>query len=158
MKKLSILLALLLCLCLCLFVACGDSEGDGSNGGGNSNGGTQEVTVTVTFDTAGGDSLSAQTVTKGESITPPTPTRKGYSFDGWFVGDTPWDGKTINADTKVTAKWTVLTFEITYIVEGGENNALNVPVYTVEDGFALGEPVVFGEYYDFFGWILILEN
>ncbi len=150
MKKLSILFALLLCLCLCLFVACGDGEGDDTD--------TTEATVKITFDTAGGDALSSQTVSKGESITPPTPTRKGYSFDGWFVGDTPWDGKTINADTKVTAKWTLLTFEITYIVNGGENNALNVPVYTVEDGFALGEPTVFGEYNEFFGWILVLEN
>lgn len=157
MKKLSILLVIIAVLSALILVSCG-GEGTPSGNSGDNNGESKVEKVTITFDTDGGDALSSQTINKGDTITLPTPTKKGYSFDGWYVGDTQWDGKTVSADTKVTAKWTLLEFEINYIVENGENNEINVSIYTVEDGFVLGEPTVFGKYYEFFGWILVLEN
>jgi len=41
-------------------------------------------TYTVSFDSNGGSSLSSKTVTMGSTYGPmPTPTRPGYTFDGW---------------------------------------------------------------------------
>lgn len=161
MKKLSFLMVILAILSALVLVSCGGeetpSESSGS-GTGNIPGSDEIAKVTITFDTDGGDSLASQIINKGDTITLPTPIKKGYSFDGWYVGDVKWDSTTVDADTTLTAKWTILEFEINYIVENGENNEINVSVYTVEDGFVLGEPTVIGKYYEFFGWILVLED
>ena len=39
----------------------------------------------VSFDTAGGSSITSQNVIKGSSITLPTPTKAGYKFVGWYT-------------------------------------------------------------------------
>ena len=155
MKKLSILLVILAVLSALILVSCSGEETPES---GDNGGGTTVEKVTITFNTDGGDPLESLSIEKGKDATLPTPTRAGYSFDGWYVGDTIWDGKTVNANTTITAKWTLLEFEIEYIVENGENSGLNVPIYTVNDTFVLGVPTVIGEYYEFFGWYLVLED
>ena len=65
----------------------------------------------VTFDTAGGSAVDAQTVGYGDKATRPAdPTREGYVFAGWYADkeyscefdfDTP-----VTADVTVYAKWT----------------------------------------------------
>lgn len=155
MKKVSILLVILAVLSALILVSCSGEEAPES---GDNGGGTTVEKVTITFNTDGGDPLESLSIEKGKDATLPTPTRAGYSFDGWYVGDTIWDGKTVNANTTITAKWTLLEFEIEYIVENGENSGLNVPIYTVNDTFVLGVPTVIGEYYEFFGWYLVLED
>jgi uncharacterized repeat protein (TIGR02543 family) len=69
-----------------------------------------EDTVTVTFDTGGGTVVPAMKVLKGEPIglRIPVSRKKGYSFDGWFVGTDQYtaDNPVISSDITVTAKWT----------------------------------------------------
>ncbi len=155
MKKLSILLVILAVLSALILVSCSGEETPES---GDNGGGTTVEKVTITFNTDGGDPLESLSIEKGKDATLPTPTRAGYSFDGWYLGNTPWDGKSVGVNTTITAKWTLLEFEIEYIVENGENSGLNVPIYTVNDTFVLGVPTVIGEYYEFFGWYLVLED
>jgi len=69
-----------------------------------------EVTVkkyTVTFDANGGTSVAKQTIEEGKTAKEPTkPTRTGYTFLGWYLGDTKFDFSTsITKDIKLTAKW-----------------------------------------------------
>jgi uncharacterized repeat protein (TIGR02543 family) len=46
-------------------------------------------TLNVTFDTQGGSSITSTTTTTGASLSDPgTPTRAGYTFNGWFVAST----------------------------------------------------------------------
>lgn len=65
---------------------------------------------TVTFDTNGG-SPSYDTLTglaSGAKISSPgTPTRSGYTFNGWFNGNTEWDfdNDTVTSSITLTAKW-----------------------------------------------------
>ena len=61
------------------------------------------VTVTATFDTAGGnETYSSQTGAAPLSVTSPgTPTRSGYTFTGW----SPSLPTTISSDTTFTALW-----------------------------------------------------
>ena len=182
MKKLSILLVILAVLSALILASCsgggtpesGESGGtenstpESGSGGGTENGdpesgegGNGDTTVekvTITFNTDGGDPIESLSIEKGKDMALPTPTKKGYSFDGWYVGNTLWDGKAVSASTTITAKWTLLEFEIEYLVENGKNSDANVSVYTVNDTIVLNAPTVIGEYYEFFGWYLVLEN
>ncbi|MCL2655266.1 MAG: InlB B-repeat-containing protein [Coriobacteriia bacterium] len=65
---------------------------------------------TVTLDANGG-TVSPQSVTQdaeGAAVKLPTPTRKGYTFDGWFTdeGEKVTSPYTPTADITLTAQWT----------------------------------------------------
>ncbi|GHV40579.1 hypothetical protein FACS1894187_21640 [Synergistales bacterium] len=70
-------------------------------------------TFTVTFDSRGGSSVSSATgIASGAIITAPTsPTRSGYTFDGWYKEAsylTKWNflTDTVTANITLYAKWT----------------------------------------------------
>ncbi len=85
-------------------------------------------TFTVTFDAGEGTvDPATKTVTKGEKYgVLPTPTRDGYEFAGWFLGETEVTAETVfdgDSNVTLTAKWTkVEQPEIT-----GENVAQGKP-------------------------------
>ena len=80
-------------------------------------------TYTITYDTNGGTlpADAPKTHVYGGETKLPTPSRDGYSFDGWYdeqdskIDSIPADAK----DVKVTAKWTGNTYTITYDPNGG---------------------------------------
>ena len=66
---------------------------------------------TVTFNSKGGNSVDTQTIVEGKTATKPTaPTRKGYTFKGWYTDDGVFVNR-FNFDTEITentnlyAKW-----------------------------------------------------
>ncbi len=66
--------------------------------------------VTINFEVNGGEQIAAVSVEKDTEYTLPTPTRSGYSFDGWFTtsdcsGD-PVVSIVAKEDCTVYAKWT----------------------------------------------------
>lgn len=75
---------------------------------------------TVTFNTDGGNNIENQVVDWNSSITPPTPEKRGYEFQGWFLEDgTEYTGQAIKQDTTLKAHWEIKTFTVTFYV-GGE--------------------------------------
>ena len=89
----------------------------------------------------------------------PTPAT-GYTFDGWTGGCT---GDFVTNSKKVTiekgstgnrlyaAKFTPITYTITYNLDGGTNSTTNPRTYTIEsDTFTLTAPTKSG--YEFTGW------
>lgn len=72
---------------------------------------------TITYDAAGGSvNPASATVAYGSSFTLPTPTRSGYTFDGWYIGGTKivngtW---TYASNQTLTAKWTAKSGTVTY--------------------------------------------
>ena len=64
---------------------------------------------TITFDTNGGSAVASITQDYGTQITAPADlTREGYTFAGWYLGDTKYDFNTaVTEDMTLTAKWTV---------------------------------------------------
>ncbi len=62
----------------------------------------------VTFNSAGGSAVAAQTVAEGETAAKPAdPTKKGYTFAGWYNGSTRYDfNSLIMGNLTLTAKWT----------------------------------------------------
>lgn len=64
--------------------------------------------VTVNFDSDGGSDISSQSIVKGSLATKPDdPTREGYTFGGWYNGETLWDFSSSKVENKMTlkAKW-----------------------------------------------------
>lgn len=80
--------------------------------------------ITVTFNVGGGSSTSSISNLPGEVLTQPQdPTRNGYAFAGWFTNNAftmPYSFTTIPIQsTTIFAKWTALSFDITFITNGG---------------------------------------
>ncbi|MCH5161428.1 MAG: InlB B-repeat-containing protein [Clostridiales bacterium] len=82
---------------------------------------------TITFDANGGSvsQSSADTDTDGKLTLSalPTPTRKHYTFNGWFTASTGGTSVTIDKvydkDTTIYAQWNGLVYTITFDANGG---------------------------------------
>ena len=81
----------------------------------------QVKTHTVTFTGAGDD--FTQTVADGSSATVPTvPSKKGYTFAGWYSGDSLYDFTTpVTDDLTVEAHWTKNTYTVSFDSNGGSD-------------------------------------
>ena len=88
----------------------------------------------------------------------PSVSKNGYSLDAWKTEDgsilVQNSGKWMREETSITIEpvWSLQTFTITYILNGGTNNEGNVVKFTVEDEVTLLLPTK--EYADFSGWYL----
>ena len=88
----------------------------------------QANNYTITFDANGGNvNVDSQTVTFDSAYTFPTPTRTGYTFAGWFNGDTKYNGGTWTtaSDITLTAKWTANTntiYTVNHYLQNIEND------------------------------------
>lgn len=115
-------------------------------------------TYTVTLDANGGSvSASSINVDYGSTYSGlPTPTRTGYSFNGWYTAAE--GGTKVTEQTKVTktenhtlyAQWTHATYTITFNANGG---SVSTPSKTVTYGSTYGTlPTPTRDYYTFNGW------
>ena len=91
-----------------------------------------KTTFTVTFSVDGAE--TKQTVAEGEkAVKPADPTKTGYTFDGWYKDDTKFDFETtVTVNLTLTAKWTLITYTITYEGLNGVENPNTITSYTVE--------------------------
>jgi hypothetical protein len=96
----------------------------------------QVVTVvnrTISFNGNGGDSPGSQTVSEGSTISLPSSSRSGYTFDYWIIGGSAYSAGqnyTVNSDVTATASWTANT---------------PAPVFT--DGLNFPSQLTVGSYY-----------
>ena len=82
---------------------------------------------TVTFNANGGSVSPASSSTNaGSSVTLPTPSRTGYTFNGWYTASSGGTylgsgGNTYTPSSSVTiyAQWTVIQYTITWNANGG---------------------------------------
>ncbi len=91
------------------------------------------VRYTLSFVLNGGDRLNNVTAKYQQSVTVPTPTRTGYTFAGWYNGETPYNESTWTAEGNLTltAHWTANT-NTAYTVKHYQENA-NDDGYTLFD-------------------------
>ncbi|MBR1455883.1 MAG: InlB B-repeat-containing protein, partial [Oscillospiraceae bacterium] len=84
----------------------------------------------VTFDAAGGSEVDAQSVRYNTAAAKPAdPTREGYRFLGWYVGETAYDFTApVTADVALTAKWEYTVWTMTAITDNanGVNGASQI--------------------------------
>lgn len=92
---------------------------------------------TITFDSNGGSACGSIQVNYKESFgNLPTPTRTGYTFAGWYTEESNNNGTGTQVtsstvleepkDTTIYAQWTINSYTITYVMNGGTNNSSNV--------------------------------
>ncbi len=119
------------------------------------------VEYTVKFESNGGsDENDIKYNIDDESITLPIPSKKGYTFAGWYKNSNLIDGKMSVIESgsycnmTVYAKWEAISYEIVYWMSSDESwQAGYTPLYeyTIEsDNFSLATPIKRG--YTFIGW------
>ena len=146
----------------------GTGGGTGGTGGGDGGdegdeGGEEPPpagTVVITFDANGGRvSPSTATVTVGGTYSSlPTPTRTGYTFTGWYLGNqkiSNGDTVKIKENSTFTAQWQPITYKVTYNANGGTLKAgktAQTQNCTYDAEFTLAEEIYERSGYTFKGW------
>lgn len=115
---------------------------------------TSESTYTVTFNTMGGSTVEQKIVTSGGKVEKPTdPTKTGYTFSGWYNGESAFDFETaITENLTLTARWSLVTYSITYNVPDGTTNPNTATSYTIETDTITLLDVSHNDYNSFEGW------
>lgn len=121
-------------------------------------------TCTVTFDSNGGSVVASQTVKKNDfAKQPAAPTRKGYSFDGWYT--TARGGQKFDFSTKITRNMTLYAHWIsnpqTYTVRFFIDEDTRTPwsEQKVAAGSKVNKPSTPGKNdYDFEYWYILDEG
>lgn len=122
------------------------------------------ASYTVTFNANGGSvSTSSKTVTYGSTYgTLPTPTRTGYTFDGWYTATS--GGSKVTSSTTVTtasnhtlyAHWTANTYTVTFDATGGSVSQTSKKITFGSTYGELPQPTRAG--YTFDGWYCVTDQ
>ena len=79
---------------------------------------------TVTFQSEGGSEVASQIRANTPADQPADPTKEGYTFIGWYSGESEWDFETpVTAVLTLTAKWQINRYTITFDTAGGSEVA-----------------------------------
>ena len=128
---LSLLLVLIITVTASVLVACNDNNKPDNT----------PKEYTVTFNSAGGSSVDAQTVKSGDkAVKPSDPVKEDYDFKGWYIGETEYDFTApVTDNITLTAKWEAsvpkmctLTFD--------SNGGSSVNPITVVSGEVVSQP------------------
>lgn len=100
------------------------------------------------FNLNGAENPNSLSYFESKTITLNEPIRNGYKFDGWFDNSsltgtkiTGWNTGTYDSDISLYAKWTLVTYSITYNLDGGTLTNSNPATYTIEsDTITLNNP------------------
>lgn len=115
----------------------------------------QANTYAITYDyNDGATAKTTQNVTFDSAYKLIVPTRNGYDFNGWYIGDEKITDGTYKTASDITLKatWKIITYTISYDLGGGTVATANSTKYTVETAtFTLNNPTKTG--YTFTGWI-----
>lgn len=115
-------------------------------------------TYSISYELNGGTNNSSNPTSytiESSTITLKDATRNGYTFAGWYMTST-FSNKvtTISSgsygDLTFYAKWTPVSYSITYNLDGGTNASSNPSTYTIESAFTFAAPSKTG--YGFAGW------
>lgn len=105
---------------------------------------------TVTFQSEGGSEVASQIRANTPAARPADPTKEGYTFIGWYNGESEWNfADAVATDLTLTAKWQVNQYTITFDTAGGSE----VPSITQDYGTAITPPAAPTRTgYTFAGW------
>lgn len=111
---------------------------------------------TISFNSNGGTSVDDITQNYATNVlAPANPAKNGYSFGGWYIDSTLKNAYTFSTipaqDITLYAKWNLVTYNITYNLDGGTNSTSNKTTYTIESTtINLANPTKTG--YTFVNW------
>ncbi|MFA7588981.1 MAG: ABC transporter substrate-binding protein [Acholeplasmataceae bacterium] len=114
-------------------------------------------TFTVTFNSAGGSTVAAVDVKKGETVAEPNPpTRAGYIFVEWQLDGTKYDFTTpVNSNITLVAVWDEVPIG-SFVVSFNSNGGSYVAPQVVEEGKLATKPAnPTREWFSFDGWYIL---
>jgi uncharacterized protein (TIGR02145 family)/uncharacterized repeat protein (TIGR02543 family) len=117
---------------------------------------TQLEIHVVLFNSRGGSQLNPQHIEHGGKAVEHPTTRDGFTFGGWFreaacINQWIFAADAVTTNITLYAKWTPITYRITYDLDGGAVPSANPTSYTAETaGFTLTRPTKTG--WTFEGW------
>lgn len=93
-----------------------------------------------------------QNVAKGgKAEQPADPTREGYDFDGWYVGDERFDfDAELTKSVTLTAKWNIKQYDVTFDYNDGETEGTTERID--HNGTVAEPPAPTRDGYEFVGW------
>ena len=93
---------------------------------------------TVSFDPAGGSDVPSQSVEYKQKVErPEDPTREGYTFKGWYLGNDPYSfDSEVKGALGLTARWEINKYTVTII-----SNGSTISTQTIEHGSKAEEVV-----------------
>ena len=98
--------------------------------------------------------ISTKEIQEGDKASAPVnPTKTGYDFVGWYIGETKFDFSTkINEELDLVAKFELTNYNLTIDLMGGqiEGNFPITSTYTIEDKVTLPTPT--RDNFIFLGW------
>ena len=105
---------------------------------------------TVTFQSEGGSEVASQIRANTPADQPADPTKEGYTFIGWYNGESEWNFvDAVATDLTLTAKWQLNRYTITFDTAGGSE----VPSITQDYGTTITPPAAPTRTgYTFAGW------
>lgn len=110
---------------------------------------------TLTFDSKGGSAVQSTTYAFNSTITAPTaPTKTGYTFAGWYLGENRFDftaQKMPASNITLVAKWNANSYTVQYFANTGEGT-LNDSKLTIESELTLPTNTFTKVGYTFTGW------
>ena len=112
-------------------------------------------TLEATFDPDNGESISTQTINRGEKFTEPAePPKENHTFAGWYNGDEKFDfdADTTNAHNvlELVAKWDINQYTVQFVSDYGSFADQTIEHGKLIDTGKLTIPKVDG--YTFDGW------
>ena len=114
------------------------------------------INYTITYELNGGtnNSSNPEKYTVENNVIFANPTKEGYTFVGWYLEDNYQNSITSTNDKydnlTLYAKWKIINYDITYVLNGGINSESNPTTYTVKDNVNFEISTKIG--YTFDGW------
>ena len=122
----------------------------------------QETSFTIIFNSNEGTAVENMMYQDGTIfIMPENPVRDGYVFDGWYLDQNifiePFTPSyllenDVLTDITLYAKWTLISYDVIYMLNGGMNQQNNPLTYTILENHILVAPTRTG--YVFGGWYI----
>ncbi|MBR5663034.1 MAG: InlB B-repeat-containing protein [Bacilli bacterium] len=112
-------------------------------------------TCTVTFDPNNTEGVTYEEVVYGDAVSEPStdPEKTGYTFNYWTLDNSEYDfTSAVTGPITLTANYSLDTYTITYITDGGTLTGEYPETYDYEHSVNLPTPNKQG--YDFDGWMV----
>lgn len=115
----------------------------------------------VVFDGQGGTDVSTATVADGQKLNEPaSPSKSGYSFDGWYeesecIYRWNFEKDVVVSDMTLYAKWTINTYVVSYHANGATNGSVptgHMKTHGVDVAVWGNTGTLVKEGYTFVGW------
>ena len=115
----------------------------------------QKESYLIKFETDGGTAIVDQIIKEGKVVNKVNaPTKAGYTFDGWYLGDKKWDfdADKITNNTTLLAKWIPNKNTITYVNDGTTEK--HESFANTDQAVSLDKNIFVKAGYTFMGWAL----